>query len=30
MANLFLGMLQGLGVPVSAFGDDSNGALALG
>ena len=30
MSNLFLGMLQGLGVPVSEFGDDSNGALALG
>jgi hypothetical protein len=30
MSNLFLGMLQGLGVPVSAFGDDSNGPLALG
>jgi hypothetical protein len=30
MSNLFLGMLQGLGVPVSGFGDDSNGPLALG
>jgi len=30
MSNLFLGMLQGLGVPVSSFGDDSNGALELG
>lgn len=30
MSNLFLGMLQGLGVPVTSFGDDSNGALALG
>jgi hypothetical protein len=30
MSNLFLGMLQGLGVPVTAFGDDSNGPLALG
>jgi hypothetical protein len=30
MSNLFLGMLQGLGVPVDAFGDDSNGPLALG
>lgn len=30
MSNLFLGMLQGLGVPVDSFGDDSNGPLALG
>lgn len=30
MSNLFLGVLQGLGVPVDSFGDDSNGPLALG
>lgn len=30
MSNLFLGMLQGLDVPVAAFGDDSTGPLALG
>jgi hypothetical protein len=30
MSNLFLGMLQGLGVSVDEFGDDSTGPLALG
>jgi hypothetical protein len=30
MSNLFLGMLQGLDVPVDAFGDDSTAPLALG
>lgn len=29
MANLFLAMLQGLGVDVDSFGDDSSGALPL-
>ena len=29
MSNLFLSMLQELGVPVTAFGDDSNGTIAL-
>ena len=30
MSNLFLGMLQGLGVPVDTFGDDGVAPLALG
>jgi hypothetical protein len=30
LANLFLSMLQGLGVPADAFGDDGNGTIALG
>jgi len=30
MSNLFLGMLQGLGVPVQSFGDDSTSPIALG
>lgn len=30
MANLYLSMLQGLGVDIDSFGDDSNGTIALG
>jgi len=30
LANLYLSMLQGLGVDVNSFGDDSNGTISLG
>jgi len=30
MSNLFLSMLQGLGVDAQSFGDDSNGTISLG